>query len=177
VGPVTKPEIRLAEPGDADRILALVNSVYRGESGMRGWTSEAHLIGGPRATPRLVSDWIAEPGTAILVSEAAGALDGCVKIESREDGAHIGLLSVSVDAQKRKLGSALLEAAESHAKRATGADTAVLWVLSVRPELISWYERRGYADSGRREPFPYGEDEIGVPFAPGLEFIVMTKAL
>ena len=42
---------------------------------------------------------------------------------------------------------------------------------------IDWYARRGYADSGERRPFPYGQDSVGVPRDDDLRFVVLVKHL
>jgi GNAT superfamily N-acetyltransferase len=39
---------RTAEAADIPAIVALVESAYRGESGLRGWTTESHLLDGRR---------------------------------------------------------------------------------------------------------------------------------
>jgi hypothetical protein len=50
-------------------------------------------------------------------------------------------------------------------------------VIEERVELISWYERRGYRDTGERRPFPYNDERLGIPKSPALRMIVMRKAL
>ena len=45
-----------------------------------------------------------------------------------------------------------------------------LLVVSRRPELIAYYERRGYVRTGERRPFPIATD-------PPLEFVVLSKPL
>ena len=46
-------------------------------------------------------------------------------------------------------------------------------VISVRHELIAWYERKGYRKTGETEPFPT-DNRFGIPTQP-LEFIIMEK--
>lgn len=48
-------------------------------------------------------------------------------------------------------------------------------VISVRSELIAWYEKQGYVPTGKREPFP-DDTRFGVPVQP-LEFIIMEKMI
>jgi hypothetical protein len=55
--------------------------------------------------------------------------------------------------------------------------TAKMTVIIQRPELIAWYERRGWAQTGAREPFPYDELRKGAPRRDDLEFVVLTKTL
>ena len=48
----SNPQIKIAIQADIPSIVALLNSAYRGESSMKGWTTEAHLIGGNVRTRR-----------------------------------------------------------------------------------------------------------------------------
>jgi hypothetical protein len=50
-------------------------------------------------------------------------------------------------------------------------------VISVREELIAWYERRGYRRTGRTTPFPYGDERFGLPQRDDLEFELLIKPL
>jgi hypothetical protein len=49
-------------------------------------------------------------------------------------------------------------------------------VISVRKELIAFYERRGYKNTGETKPFPMTEPKFGLP-KQLLEFIVMEKEI
>ena len=48
-------------------------------------------------------------------------------------------------------------------------------VISLRTELINWYERYGYKDTGERKPFI--EDSLTGKHLQPLEFMIMEKAL
>jgi len=50
-------------------------------------------------------------------------------------------------------------------------------VIRQRPELIAWYERRGYRLTGERRSFPYGDERFGQPNRDDLEFVVLEKTL
>ena len=50
-------------------------------------------------------------------------------------------------------------------------------VISLRHSLIAWYERRGYRRTGASEPFPYGDERVGVPLRDDLHFVVLEKFL
>jgi hypothetical protein len=47
--------------------------------------------------------------------------------------------------------------------------------MSVRSELIDWYKRRGYRDTGERKPFI--EDSLTGKHLQPLEFMVMEKII
>ena len=76
--------------------------------------------------------------------------------------------------QTRKLGRALLTAAEEFAKQ-RGAHRIQMTVINVRDILIAWYERRGYTLTAETRPFPYGDERIGKPLRDDLFFVVLQK--
>ena len=49
-------------------------------------------------------------------------------------------------------------------------------VISVRRELIAYYERRGYKSTGETKPFPMTDPKFGLP-KQFLEFIIMEKEI
>jgi GNAT superfamily N-acetyltransferase len=170
----------LATLDELPAIAALVNGAYRGEGAKQGWTTESHYIDGQRTdAAALRADLEANPAAQLLTlrDAPAGPLLGCVWLEPAEgDVWYLGMLTVRPDLQDRRLGRGLLEAAERYAA-GLGARRIRMTVVNVRAELIDWYERRGYAQSGERRPFPYGEPLFGVPKRPDLEFVVLEKAL
>ena len=46
-----------------------------------------------------------------------------------------------------------------------------------RDELIAFYERRGYARTGIKKPFPYGDERYGIPKRADLRFEILEKPL
>jgi ribosomal protein S18 acetylase RimI-like enzyme len=173
-------DLRPAKPAELPAVAALVNSAYRGESSRQGWTTETDYIGGQRTdAATLAADLAASPGARLLVmrDEPGGPMLGCVWLEPAEPGVwYLGMLTVRPDLQDRQLGRVLLAAAERVAA-GEGAARIRMTVVSIRDTLIAWYERRGYALTGERRPFPYDEPLFGVPKRPDLEFVVLEKAL
>lgn len=49
-------------------------------------------------------------------------------------------------------------------------------VISVREELIAWYKRNGYVDTGEREAFPESEIHVTISNEP-LEFVFLEKTI
>jgi hypothetical protein len=49
-------------------------------------------------------------------------------------------------------------------------------VIHGRTELIAYYQRKGYALTGERRPFPMDDERFGLPKRE-LEFVVLTKTL
>ena len=91
--------------------------------------------------------------------------------------AQLGLLSVDPEIQARGWGRRLVAAAEAEAVRTFAAARMEMNVIRQRPELIAWYERRGYRRTGAEQPFPAGDTRFGRPRAEGLAFVVLEKAL
>lgn len=61
------PKFRLATPADAESLVLLIRSAYRGESSRQGWTSEADLVEGDRINAEQVLARIEEPNSVMLV--------------------------------------------------------------------------------------------------------------
>ena len=174
--PVTAPlTIRVAEAADVDSLLALVHSAYRGPSGREGWTSEADLIDGPRTTRALLAADVADPSITVLV---AGDLLGCAAVthEAGASTASFGLFAVRPGLQGGGVGSALLAAAEDHA-RERGA--TVMEMSSSTGARSSSPGTSAGATRGRarRRPFPYGAEGVGEPRDDDFRFAVLAKDL
>jgi ribosomal protein S18 acetylase RimI-like enzyme len=168
---------RSAQARDADGVVALVEGAYRGESSRQGWTTEAELLGGQRTDRREVDALLGDARVTIVLAERAGQLVGCVCVRLEPpDLAHVGMFAILPSLQSRGLGRALLGEAERVA-RERGARDAEMTVLEQRPELLAWYGRRGWRNTGETEPFPYDDPRFGLPRRPDLRFLVLAKSL
>jgi len=165
--------LRQAGHGDAEQIAALVNLAYRPGPAQRGWTHEAELVSGARVSVAQVGALIAGGG-AVLVTCDGQVVVGCVHIEPAGDICGIGMLATHPAWQDRGLGRALLAAAEALAVSRFAATGFSLSVLSARPELLAYYERRGYRPTGARSPYPV-DAGVGSPRVRGLEVIELLK--
>jgi ribosomal protein S18 acetylase RimI-like enzyme len=167
--------IRIATAADIPQIVAVLNQAYRGDASRKGWTTEADLIAGEvRADAQGVGEVLALPGSVFLVYDGAGGIQGCVNLQKHADRLYLGMFAVDPDTQGQGIGKALLQAADAHA-RAVGCQSIYMTVISVRKELIDWYCRHGYADTGERKPFPE-DGRTGQHLQP-LEFAVLEKQL
>ena len=165
-------QIRKATINDIPDLVPLVNSAYRGEDGQKGWTNEAHLIGGPRTKAEDVEELIREPGAVILTGWEAGGLVGCVYLKKEGEKLYLGMLSVWPMRQRSGVGKRLMDAAGPYA-RIHGCKVIRITVISVRVELIAWYERHGFHRTGESEPFHAG-DRFGT-VKQRLELAVLEK--
>jgi ribosomal protein S18 acetylase RimI-like enzyme len=169
---------RSALTADVDTIVALVNSAYRGESSRAGWTTEADILGGQRTDAEEISRLIAQDGSAILLCLRAGEIIGSVHVE-RVDAAtaYMGMLVIRPVLQGQGLGRSLMDEAERFARTEWGASRIQMQVITLRHELIAYYERRGYLRTGEIRPFPATDPKFGLPKVDGLMFEVMEKSL
>jgi ribosomal protein S18 acetylase RimI-like enzyme len=147
------PTLRAATAADAPALADLINRAYRSAPAQAGWTTEGHLLDGPRIDEATLLELLAAPAAVLLQAEIAGQLAGCVYLEPQGQTLYLSMLAVAPEAQAHGLGRHLLAAAEAHARQA-GCPRIRMSVLALRPELLAWYERQGYRRTGAREPFP-----------------------
>ncbi|QNA46653.1 GNAT family N-acetyltransferase [Lacibacter sediminis] len=166
--------IAIATTEDIPQIVQLLNSAYRGESSKRGWTTEADLIAGDRRTDAAsVAIVMNQPGSIILkYTNEEGEIIGTVNLQQHERGVYLGMFAVSPNQQGGGIGKQLLNAADEHAKN-IGSGKIYMSVISVRKELIDWYKRHGYAETGERKPFV--EDDLTGKHLQKLEFLILEK--
>jgi ribosomal protein S18 acetylase RimI-like enzyme len=160
---------------DIPALTILINSAYRGESSKKGWTTEAHLLEGKRTDEEEMTEIFSDPKNTILKFTENDKIVGSVLLVKKENQLYLGMLTVSPDLQNGGIGKKLLAEAENHAKT-LGLSSIIMTVISVREELIAWYKRHGYVDTGKREAFPESEIHITVSKVP-LEFIYLEKSI
>lgn len=169
---------RRASAGDADALVAFVNGGYRGESSKKGWTTEADILGGQRTDPEKMSEMIEAHDARVELARAEdGSLIGCVYLKKEPDGScYLGMLTVDPARQAGGIGKLIMAHADALA-REWNCRRMRMTVISVRRELIEYYERRGYAKTGASEPFPENDPKFGLPKVRGLTFVELAKAL
>lgn len=168
-----QPLLRIASEFDASEIAALVNRAYRPSLHQRGWTHETDLVSGKRTSPEQVLS-IFGPQSSILVLCQEAMIVACVHIQRGESSAYIGMLATEPQWQSRGLGKNMLACAEQYAVEHFEATTFKMSVLSSRPELISFYERRGYVRTGHVESYPVSAG-VGQPLVAGLQVETLVK--
>jgi GNAT superfamily N-acetyltransferase len=169
------PVFRAAGTADIAAVVALVESAYRGESGLRGWTTESHLLDGQRTDVEDVTAVITRPGSLLLLAEHDGRLLACCQLERQGGSAYFGMFAVTPLEQGGGLGKRVLAAAESMARDEWQCRSMTMTVIEQRDELIAFYERRGYRRTGEYKPFPYGDERFGIPRRADLRFELLRK--
>lgn len=196
---MTQPSVflRQASTDDIDALEALLNRCYRQTE---GWTNEANLIGGIRITPNELANTIANPNHYLFVypktttgdreAEETGELLGSIAVDMKVDAdanksAYIGMFAVHPALQGQGVGHQILQAAETFAIRHLQSGTQLthqnparltMSILSHRPELLAYYQRRGYKLNGHKMPFP-NDGNNGEPKRQDLELLELEKII
>lgn len=200
--PIVKESIFLRQ-AQADDIIALEQLLNRCYRETAGWTNEADLIGGIRTTSAELAAVINDPNHYYFVypktttgdrdGEETGEILGCIAVDIKVNAnahegdypkkAYIGMFAVDPELQGHGVGHAVLQAAETFAIRhlqsdgqAADKNTAHLTmsILSHRPELLAYYQRRGYQLNGNKMPFP-NDGNNGEPKREDLELLELEK--
>lgn len=170
--------LEVATAADVDRIVALVESAFRGESSRAGWTTEADLLDGRRTGPDEIAGILASPEQRVLVERAPGDdLLASVVLKREDDTAWLGMLAVRPALQGQGTGGRVVAQAETWVREHWQLQRMRMTVIVQRTELIAWYERHGYRRTGETAPFFYGDERFGLPRRGDLSFIVLEKSL
>ena len=160
---------------DIPALTILINSAYRGETSKKGWTTEANLLEGKRTNEEELTETVLDSKNTILKFTENDTIIGSVLLVEKEHQLYLGMLTVSPELQNSGIGKKLLAEAENHAKT-IGLSSIIMTVISVREELVAWYKRHGYVDTGEREAFPESEIHVTISEKP-LEFIYLEKKI
>lgn len=160
---------------DISVLNILINSAYRGETSKKGWTTEAEILKGIRVDEAELLLIMNTPNSTVFKYQIENEILGCVLLEDKVDKLYLGMFCVNPEFQNSGIGKKIVQFAHDYALE-KGLKRIVMTVISSRLELIRWYNRLGYLDTGKREPFPEGyEDDIIL--GDKLEFVVLEKRI
>jgi ribosomal protein S18 acetylase RimI-like enzyme len=168
---------RNAHATDVDGVVNLVESAYRGDASRRGWTTEADFLDGQRTDRSGVAEIIGKPDSRVLLGERATQLLACCHLEKQGDACYFGMFSVDPTLQGGGVGKLMMNEAERIARDEWQCKKMEMTVISIRNELVAWYERRGYRRTGIYKAFPYGDERFGIPKRDDLRFEFLEKSL
>ena len=167
--------IKVADINDITKLEILINSAYRGESGRKGWTTESDILSGIRIDSLELFAIINSVNSTIFKYELTDVILGCVLLEEKIDKLYLGMFCVSPTEQNSGIGKKILQFATNFAI-SKGLPKIVMTVIATRTELIDWYKRHDFVDSGKREPFPDGYEQY-ILSGETLEFMVLEKQI
>ena len=173
-------QFHLAELSEASNVAQLVNSAYRGESSRAGWTTEADLLEGLRTTPKEITSIIQREDAFILIGVERDEIVASICCEwqalAGHNTAHFGMIAVKPKQQNKGYGKAMIAAAEAMTARKWRVVGYHMAVISLRHELIAFYERLGYQRTGEFAAFPEKSD-LWQPKVDGLNLQYMAKLI
>ncbi len=160
---------------DIPALIALVTSAYRGDTSKQGWTTEADLLDGQRIDAEALRHDIERTDSRILLALENGEVLACAHVAIEDGTGYFGMFAVSPDQQGSGVGKRMMAEAERLAREDWGLPGMRMTVIDIRDELIAFYERRGYARTGLKKPFPYGDERFGIPKRDDLRFEILEK--
>ena len=167
-----------AELVDAEAIAKLINSAYRGETSRKGWTTEADILDGLRTTTSEIGKTIKRDNTFILIGVYRDEIVATICCEWQElafkDTVHFGMIAVKPSLQNKGYGKTLIQAAEAICLREWRVVGFHMAVISIRHELIAFYERLGYKLTGEFAEFPENS-ALWQPKVEGLNLQYLAK--
>jgi ribosomal protein S18 acetylase RimI-like enzyme len=167
-----------AELIDASAIAALINSAYRGETSRMGWTTEADILDGLRTTTQDVAAIIKRKDAFILIGVLNDEIVATICCEWQElagkNTVHFGMIAVKPKLQNKGHGKTLIKAAEAITMRQWRVAGFHMSVISIRHELIAFYERLGYMRTGEFRDFPENS-ALWQPKVEGLNLQYLAK--
>ena len=172
----SNPHITIATLADIIAIKDLLNSAYRGETSKQGWTTEAHLIAGNQRTDDASLQAVMKQPESVFLkyTNEEAQITACVNLQKQGNKIYLGMFSVSPQLQGGGIGKLLLKAADEYAWHLQ-CTSIYMSVISVRTELINWYQRHGFHPTGERKPFI--EDGVTGKHLQALKFIILQKHL
>ncbi|MBY0498965.1 MAG: GNAT family N-acetyltransferase [Nitrosomonas sp.] len=155
----------------AQAISDLINQTYRGKV---GWTTEAAIIQGDRTDRLEIETAMRHSDAFFFVAYQSFMLVSCIYVAKEKEHAYIGFFSVHPSLQQQGFGKYMLEYAEAFAYNIMQVRKFSMFVVSQRPELIAFYQRRGYRLTGQVEAYP---SHLGIPKASNLTIDYLEKVM
>ena len=167
-----------AEVNDSATIAQLINSAYRGESSRKGWTTEADLLEGLRTTTADVAKIIKREDAFMLIGVRNNEIVATICCEwqaiAGSNTAHFGMIAVKPTLQNKGYGKQIIAAAEALTRREWRAVGFTMTVISIRHDVIAFYEKLGYQRTGEFKDFPVNS-ELWQPKVEGLNLQYLAK--
>ena len=143
--------VRPATRADADAVIAVVNAAF---------AIETFFLEGTRTDERRLQAMM-RSGEFLVIEDRDGRIVGSVCVEVQGEDACFRMLAVDPARQGDGLGRLLVEAAEAHG-RAHGCMRMEIDVLNLRTELLPFYRKLGYVETGTAPFHPLRPLRAGV---------------
>ena len=133
------------------------------------------MLDGQRIDAEALRHDIERADSRILLALENGEVLACAHVAIEDATGYFGMFAVSPDQQGSGVGKRMMAEAERLVREDWGLPGMRMTVIDIRDELIAFYERRGYARTGRKKPFPYGDERFGIPKRDDLRFEILEK--
>ena len=167
-----------AEINDTSNIAQLINSAYRGEESRKGWTTEADILDGLRTSTQDVAKIIKREDAFMLIGVRNNEIVATICCEwqaiAGSNTAHFGMIAVKPSLQNKGYGKQIIAAAEALTRREWRAVGYTMTVISIRHDVIAFYEKLGYQRTGEFKDFPVSP-EMWQPKVAGLNLQYLAK--
>lgn len=152
--------LRLATTDDVDLLVPFIN---------RAFAPDNYFKHTERTNPSQVAEYLRK-GFFLLLQDAS-LLFGLVYTELRKNSrGYIGMIATDPDRQHGGIGTRLLQIGEDFCRN-QGSRVIEISVINLRPDLVAWYQRKGYQIVGEAE---YVRPEV---LTLPCHFILMEKSL
>ncbi|MDX2218054.1 MAG: GNAT family N-acetyltransferase [Burkholderiales bacterium] len=146
-------KFRPATAADVPAITALTNLAYAGNNSGKAWTHEGTLFDEARTNDAEIAGQLAAPGAMFLLGFEGDRLVASALLKFSDAEGYLGMLSVHPEAQAGGVGKQMLAEAERMAIERGCIKMTMMVIATHRPELVSYYQRRGYVLTGRYGQF------------------------
>lgn len=175
-------KFRFAQSADITKLVDLINSAYRQQHG-NSWTSEAEIVTGQRINASQLEHALFQDHFQLWIALQDEQIVACIGLTFNLYNVEIGTFCITPHFQNQGIGKQVLDYAEQCVRQSDISkytkhrrlNNFVMWVLNVRTELIAYYERRGYVQTGVIDNYPLDAD-VGKPIVD-LHLIEMRKAI
>ena len=172
-------KFRFAQSADITKLVDLINSAYRQQHG-NSWTSEAEIVTGQRINASQLEHALSQDHFQLWIALQDEQIVACIGLTFNLYDVEIGTFCITPHFQNQGIGKQVLDFAENYVRQKIRLEHQhlndfVMWVLSARTELIAYYERRGYVQTGSVDDYPLNAD-VGRPMID-LHLIEMRKAI
>ena len=153
-------------------ISDLINSAYRGSEGNGRWTTEGHLVKGDRIHLNDLEQMILDENIDFVVGYTNNKPIACIAIKCHEYIIELGTFAIDPYLHGKGYGKELLAFAEKYASKYGNLFQVV--VVNQNLDLINFYKRRGYLETGQLLPYPVHLN-IGEPIIDDINLTVLQK--
>lgn len=153
---------RLATPDEAPALARLINDAF---------VVEAFFKIGDRTSAEEIRELMQSGGEFLVLERGLPtALVACVYLKVAGDRAYFGMLSIDPGSQRQGLGLRIIKAVEARALE-HGCRFMDIHIVNLREELLPYYRRLGYEESGT---LPFSEPQRA---SRPCSFVILSKAL